>query len=45
MEYSHAERVMHPVDNVAQLAYQMEVSSYKWYPNLLRPQDRVPPEI
>ena len=43
MEYSHAERVIHPVDDVAQLAYPMppEVPSYKWYPNLLRPQDGV----
>ena len=41
MEYSHAERVMYPLDDVAQLAYPMEVPSYKWYPNLLRPQDWV----
>ena len=39
MEYSYAERVMLPVNDVAQLAYPMEVPSYKWYPNLLRPQD------
>ena len=34
---------MYPVDNVAQLTYPIptEVPSYMWYPNLLRPQNRV----
>ena len=41
MEYSHAERVILPVNDVAQLAYPIEVPSHKWYPNLLRPQDQM----
>ena len=43
MEYFHAERSIHPLDNAAQLAYPMppEVLSHKWYPNVLRPQDRI----
>ena len=32
---------MLPVDDVAQLAYPMEVLSHKWYPHLLCPQDRM----
>ena len=43
MEYLHAERRFYYLDNVAQLAYPMppEVLSHKWYPNVLRPQDRM----
>ena len=43
MEYSHAKRRIHPLDNAAQQAYSQppEVLSYRWYPNLLRPQDRM----
>ena len=32
---------MLPVDDVAQLAYPMEVPSHKLYPNLLHPQGRM----
>ena len=30
---------MLPVDNVSQFAYQREVPTYEWYPELLRPKD------
>ena len=43
MRYSHAKRKYPPLDNAAQTAYPMlpEVPSHKWYPNVLRPQDKM----
>ena len=41
MEYSDEKRVMLLVDDLAQLAHPMAVTSHKWYPNLLRPQDQM----
>ena len=43
MEYSDEKRVMLLVDDLAQLAHPMAVTSHKWYPNLLRPQDQMRP--
>ena len=41
IQYSHAERILLPVDDVSQLAvYPREVSMYDWYLELLRPQDQ-----
>ena len=43
MEYSHAKRVVIPVDDLAQMEHPMVVPSSLWYPNFLRPRDRMRP--
>ena len=43
LRYLHAKRIYPLLDNAGQLAYPMppEVLSHKWYPNVLRPQDKM----
>ena len=38
-EYSHAKRVVFPVDDLAQMEHPMVVPSHLWYPTFLRPCD------